>query len=75
MAGNQGKEKGFFRHLLSGNSSRPILLRGDPHEKGVTGSAIRGRQEEAARHSEAQRLSTLHQVRTRFDDQASVQSS
>ena len=36
MAGSQGKGKDFFRHLLSGNSSRPTLLRGDPHEKGVT---------------------------------------
>ena len=75
MAGSQGKGKGFFRHLLSGNSSRPTLLRGDPHERGVTGSARRARREEAARHSEAQQSSTLHHVRTRFDDQASVQSS
>ena len=28
MAGNQGKGKGFLRGLLSGNSSRPTLLRG-----------------------------------------------
>ena len=68
MAGSQGKGKGFFKHLLSGNSSNPTLLRGDPHERGVMGSARRARQEEAARHSEAQRSSTLHQVRTRFDD-------
>ena len=53
MAGNQGRGKGFFRSLLSGNSSRPTLLRGDPHERGVTDSARRARQEEAARHSEA----------------------
>ena len=41
MTGNQGKgkEKGFFTGLLSGNSSRPTLLRGDPHERGVPGSA------------------------------------
>ena len=38
MDGNQGKGKGFFRGLLSGNSSRPTSLRGDPHERGVTGS-------------------------------------
>ena len=31
--------------------------------------------QDAARHIEAQRSSTLHQVHTRFDDQASVQSS
>ena len=61
---------------MSGYTSRPTLLGGDPHEKGVTGPAKRARQEEAARHSEAQRSSTLHQVRTRFDDQASsLQSS
>ena len=42
----------------------------------MTGSTRRARQEEAAKHSEAQRLSTLNQVRTRFDDQASsLQSS
>ena len=76
MASNQGKGKGFFRQLLRGSSSRPTLLRGDPHERGVTGSARRARQEEAARHSEAQRSSTLNQVRTPFDDQASsLQSS
>ena len=75
MAGNQGKGKGFFRHLLSGNNSRPILLKADPHERGVTGSARRARQEEAARHSEAQRSSTLHQMRNRFDDEANLQSS
>ena len=60
---------------MSGNSSRPTLLSGDPHERGVTGFVRRARQKEAARHSETQRSSTLHQVRTRFDDQASVQSS
>ena len=43
MAGNQGKGKGFFRGLLSENSSRPTSLRGDPHERGVTGSARRSR--------------------------------
>ena len=75
MAGNQGKEKVFFRHLLSGNSFRRTLLRGDPHERGVTCSARRARQEEAVRHSEVERSSTLHQVRTRFDDQANIQSS
>ncbi|XP_057523306.1 uncharacterized protein LOC130803137 [Amaranthus tricolor] len=75
MAGNQGKGKGFFKHLLSGNSSRPILLRGDPDKRGVTGSTRRARQEDAARHSEAQRSSTLNQVRTRFDDQASSHQS
>ena len=56
---------------MSENSSSPTLLRGDPHERGVTDSTRRARQEEAARHSEAQRLSTLNQVRTRFNDQAS----
>ena len=60
---------------MSENISRPTLLRGDPHERGVTSSARRARQEEATRHSEAQRSSTLHQVCIRFDDQASVQSS
>ena len=70
------KRKGFFRNLLSGNSSRPTLLRGDHHERGVMGSARRAGQEEAARHNEAQQSSTLQQVRTRFDDQASsLQSS
>ena len=76
MAGNQGKGKGFFRQLLRGNSSRPTLLRGDPHERGVTGSARRARQEEAARHSIAQRSSVLDPVRTPVEDQASsIQSS
>ena len=74
MAGNQGKGKGFFKGLLSGNSSRPTLLRGDPHEMGVTGFARQARQEQAARHSQAQRSSTLHQVCTHFDDQTSAQS-
>ena len=42
----------------------------------MTGSTRRARQEDAARHSEAQRSSTLKQVRTRFDDYASsLQSS
>ena len=53
MASNQGKEKGFFKGLLSGNSSRPTLLRGDPYESGVTSSARRARQDQAARHSHA----------------------
>ena len=53
MTGSQGKEKGFFRHLLNRNSSRPTLLKGDPYERGVTGSARRAREEEAARHSKA----------------------
>ena len=76
MADTHEKEKGLFRNLLSGNSSKPTLLRGDPHERGVIGSARRARQEEASRHSEAQRSSTLQQVRTRFHDQASsLQSS
>ena len=76
MAGNQGKGKDFFRQLLRGNSSRPTLLRGDPHERGVTGFARRARQEEAARHSIAQRSSTLDVVRTLLDDQSSsLQSS
>ncbi|XP_057548704.1 uncharacterized protein LOC130827102 [Amaranthus tricolor] len=76
MASNQGKGKGFFRQLLRGNSSKPTLLRGDPHKRGVTDSARRTRQEEAARHSEAQRSSTLNQMITHFDDQASsLQSS
>ena len=35
MAGNQGKGKDYFRHLLSENTSRPTLLRGDPHERGL----------------------------------------
>ena len=76
MASTHQKGNGFFRNLLSGNISRPNLLRGDPHERGVTGSTRRARQEKAARYSEDQRLSTLNQVRTRFDDQAnSLQSS
>ena len=75
MTGNQGNEKGFFRHLLNENSSMPTSLRGYPHEREVMASARRFRQEEATRHFEAQRSSTLHQVRTRFDDQASIQSS
>ena len=76
MAGNQGRGKGFFRNLLSGNSSRPTLLRGDPHEREVTGSARRARQEEAARYSIAQWSSALDLVRTPLEDQASsIQSS
>ena len=68
MAGTHRKGKDLFRNLLSRNSSRPTLLRGDLHERGVTVSTRRARQEEAARHSEAQRSNTLNQVRTRFDD-------
>ena len=71
MTGNQVKGKGFFRHLLRGNSFRLTLLRGDPHERAVTGSARRARQEEAARHSVDQRSSALGLVRTPLDDQAS----
>ena len=42
----------------------------------MRGSTRRARQEEAARHNEAQRSSTLYQMRTCFDDQASsLQSS
>ena len=74
MAGNQGRG-GFFRNLLSGSSSRPTILRGDPHQRGVTGSARRARQEQAASHSQAQRSSMLHQMRTHFDDQTSLQSN
>ena len=74
MAGNQGKGKGFFRGLLSGKSSRPILLKGDPHKRDIIGSARCARQEQAARHTQAQRSSTLQQVRTHFDDQRSAQS-
>ena len=69
MAGNQEKEKGFIRGLLNGNSFRPSLLRRDPHERGVTGSARRARQEHAARHSQAQCSSTLDHVRSRFERQ------
>ena len=61
--------------MLSGSSSRPTILRGDPHESGVTGSARQARQEQAARHSQPQRSSMLHQVRTHFDDQTSPQSN
>ena len=75
MARNQGKEKGFFWALLSSNSSRPSLLRGDPHERGVTGSARRARQEQAARHSQTQRSSTLDHVRSRFERQTSLCSN
>ncbi|XP_057528012.1 protein MAIN-LIKE 1-like [Amaranthus tricolor] len=76
MACNQGKGKGLFRQLLRGSSFRPTLLRGDPHERGVTGFAKRARQEEAARHSIAQRSSALDLVRTPLDDQSSsIQSS
>ena len=60
MAGTHGKGKGFFRNLLSENSSRPTLLRRDPHERGLTGSIRRARQEEVAKYGEAQRLSTLN---------------
>ena len=74
MAGNQGKGKGFFRGLLSGNSSRPTSLRGNLHERGVTGSVRRSRQEQAARHSQAQRLTTLDHVRSRFQRQSSLHS-
>ena len=61
--------------MLSENSSRPTLLKGGPREKWVTGSARRARQEEAVRHSQTQRSSTLYQVRTRFEDHASLQSN
>ena len=61
--------------MLRGSSSKPTILRGDPYEKGVTGSARRARQEQAARHSQAQRSTTLHQVHTHFDDQTSLQSN
>ena len=74
MAANQGKGKGFFRGLLSGSSSRPTLLRGDPHERGVAGYARRARQEQAARHSQAQSSTTLEQVRSRFQSQSSLHS-
>ena len=74
MAGNQGKGKGFFRGLLSGNSSWPTSLRWDPHERGVTGSVRRSRQEEAIRHSQAQRSITLDHVRSRFQRQSSLHS-
>ena len=53
MARNQGKGKGFFRNLLSRSNSMRTLLRGDPHERGVTSSARRARLEQAARHSQA----------------------
>ena len=74
MARNQGKRNEFFRGLLSGNSSRPTSLRGDPHERGVTGSVRRSRQEEAIRHSQAQRSTTLDHVRSRFQRQSSLHS-
>ena len=74
MDGNQGKVKGFFRGLLNGNSSRPSLLRGDPHEWGVTVSARRARQEQAARLSQAQRSTTLDHVRSRFERQSILHS-
>ena len=75
MAGNQERGKGFFRNLLSENNSRPTLLRGDPHERRFTSSARRARQEQVARHSQTQLSSMLHQVRTYFDDQTSLQSN
>ena len=74
MAGNHGKGKGFFRGLLSGNRPRPTLLRGDPHERGVTGSARRARQEQAALHSQAQRSSALHQVRSGYERESRLHS-
>ena len=43
--------------------------------EGVTGSARRARQKQAARNSQAKRSSTLHQVCTHFDDQTSLQSN
>ena len=75
MAGNQEKGKRFFRGLLSGNSSRLNLLKGDPHERGVTGSARRARQEQAAGHSQAQCSTTLDHVRSRFERQTSLRSN
>ncbi|CAO2833506.1 unnamed protein product [Amaranthus hypochondriacus] len=72
MTGNQGKGKGVFRGLLSGNNSRQTLHRGDPYERGVTGFAMRVRQAQAARHSQAQRSSLLGHVRTRFDQQTNL---
>ena len=54
MSGNQSNGKGFFRGLLSGNSSRPTLLRGeseDHNNKGVIGYAYRDGQEQTAIHS------------------------
>ena len=74
MTRNQGKGKGFFRGLLSNNSSRPSLLRGDPHERGVSGSARRARQEQAAKHSQTQRSTTLDHVRSRFERHSSQRS-
>ena len=74
MTGNQRKGKGFFRGLLSDNSSRLTLLRGDPHERGVTGFARRARQAQAAKHSQAQRSTTLDHVRSRFQRQSSLHS-
>ena len=68
------KRKRVFRGLLSGNSSRPTLLRGDPHERGVTGSARQVRQTQAARHSQAQRSTTLDHVRSRFERQSILHS-
>ena len=68
MTGNQERGKSSFRGMLSENSSKPTLLRGDLHERGVTGFARQARQEETARHSQPQRSSTLHQVRTHFED-------
>ena len=68
------EKKRVFRGLSSGNSSRPTLLRGDPHERGVTGSARRARQEQAARHRQAQRSTTLDHVRSRFERQSSLHS-
>ena len=51
MTRNYSRGKGFFRVLLSGNSSRPILLRGDLHKKGVTISACRTKQEHVIKQS------------------------
>ena len=35
MVGNEERGKGFFRKLLSESSSRPTILGGDPHERGI----------------------------------------
>ena len=43
VLGTHGKGNGYFRNLLSGNSSKPTLLRGDPHERRVTCSTRRAR--------------------------------
>ena len=62
------KEKAF----LEGYWAAIVLSR--DYWEGVTGSARRARQEQAARHSQAQHSSTLDNVRSLFERRTSLRS-